>query len=538
MARRLLKGTRPRHCGPGVQVKMIKNMTRSSLVVLVIGSFSQVALALENPAAGLLDQVQSMNRLRKSYDAILKTPSVRRLKRADSAHDFVISQRVKTLGVETTKYQHYYKGLEVVGSVAFHHSSNKEEKVQDAVVAFELDTKPTLPESEAAAIAQSLNGNLALSEIPLLQIIPSKKDKSARLIYSVKIKGNAVTAAHTVTLDAHSGIVLSNISDEISIAPIDIYQGDQNNILVNPQTAISMPQGADSACQVINSITGAPLVIHRENCDQTVKNSQISGSADASAKRAFSNSEKTLSYFLDVHGRHGYDDQDSPTISIVHAGKAFVNAFWNMNDDIMAYGDGDGIHYGDFTQGVDVAGHELTHGVTSHTAHLDYKGESGALNEANSDFFGKMIANDGTWALGKTLNLNPNAPALRDLANPGSIMTRFKDENGNARPYPSRLSEKFELPEGTACDRTNDNCFVHTNATITGHARYLVTQAIGKDLAQKLYYFILLHRLSSSSDIVEEGKQAIDACSSLDGMSPENCTKVVGAYAQVGITNQ
>ena len=40
---------------------------------------------------------------------------------------------------------------------------------------------------------------------------------------------------------------------------------------------------------------------------------------------------------------------------------------------------------------LDVAGHEMTHGVTSRTANLTYSGESGGLNEATSDIFGTMV---------------------------------------------------------------------------------------------------------------------------------------------------
>ena len=40
---------------------------------------------------------------------------------------------------------------------------------------------------------------------------------------------------------------------------------------------------------------------------------------------------------------------------------------------------------------LDVAGHEMSHGVTSRTANLTYSGESGGLNEATSDIFGTMV---------------------------------------------------------------------------------------------------------------------------------------------------
>ena len=41
---------------------------------------------------------------------------------------------------------------------------------------------------------------------------------------------------------------------------------------------------------------------------------------------------------------------------------------------------------------LDVVGHEMTHGVTEHTAGLEYLGQSGALNESYSDLMGYIIS--------------------------------------------------------------------------------------------------------------------------------------------------
>src|SRR3546814_14080784 len=56
----------------------------------------------------------------------------------------------------------------------------------------------------------------------------------------------------------------------------------------------------------------------------------------------------------------------------------------------MTFGDGDGRSVYPLVA-IDVAGHEMTHGVTSRSADLIYSGESGGLNEAISDIFGTMV---------------------------------------------------------------------------------------------------------------------------------------------------
>ena len=72
----------------------------------------------------------------------------------------------------------------------------------------------------------------------------------------------------------------------------------------------------------------------------------------------------------------------------VHYGNGYVNAFWDGTK--MTYGDGDGVDFGPLVS-LDVAGHEMSHGVTENTADLTYSGESGGLNEATSDIFGTMV---------------------------------------------------------------------------------------------------------------------------------------------------
>ncbi|WP_308189733.1 M4 family metallopeptidase [Nocardioides sp. cx-169] len=87
-------------------------------------------------------------------------------------------------------------------------------------------------------------------------------------------------------------------------------------------------------------------------------------------------------------GRNGIFGDGRGAPSPVHYGKGYVNAFWDGTK--MTYGDGDGVEFGPLVS-LDVAGHEMSHGVTETTAGLTYSGESGGLNEATSDIFGSMV---------------------------------------------------------------------------------------------------------------------------------------------------
>ena len=87
-------------------------------------------------------------------------------------------------------------------------------------------------------------------------------------------------------------------------------------------------------------------------------------------------------------GRDGIFGNGTGAPSRVHYGSNYVNAFWDGTK--MTYGDGDGAQFGPLVS-LDVAGHEMSHGVTENTANLTYSGESGGLNEATSDIFGTMV---------------------------------------------------------------------------------------------------------------------------------------------------
>ena len=85
----------------------------------------------------------------------------------------------------------------------------------------------------------------------------------------------------------------------------------------------------------------------------------------------------------------------------------------------MYYGDG-GSGYLPLVS-LDVAGHEMSHGVNQAEANLAYSNDSGGLNEANSDIMGTMVefyannANDpGYHPIGEELSTNP----LRYMYNP------------------------------------------------------------------------------------------------------------------------
>src|ERR1019366_7134139 len=101
--------------------------------------------------------------------------------------------------------------------------------------------------------------------------------------------------------------------------------------------------------------------------------------------------------------------------SRVHYGTNYVNAFWDGTQ--VTYGDG--ANNAKPLVELDVAGHEMSHGVTEQTAGLVDTGEAGGLNEATSDIFGTSVewyANNASdspdYLIGEKVDINGNGTPL------------------------------------------------------------------------------------------------------------------------------
>ena len=131
---------------------------------------------------------------------------------------------------------------------------------------------------------------------------------------------------------------------------------------------------------------------------------------------------KTFDYYKNTHGRNGIFGNGAGVPSRVHYGNNYVNAFWDGSQ--MTYGDGSGNARP--LVALDVAAHEMSHGVTENAVPgLTYSGESGGLNEATSDIFGTMVefyadnsADPGDYQVGEKININGNGTPLRYMYNP------------------------------------------------------------------------------------------------------------------------
>lgn len=204
-------------------------------------------------------------------------------------------------------------------------------------------------------------------------------------------------------------------------------------------------------------------------------------SNDDSVNNAFDGLGMTRDFFRDVLGRNSIDDRGMRLDGYVHVGVRYNNAFWDGQS--MSFGDGDGILFTDFTKSLDVIAHELSHGVTEFTAGLEYRTQSGALNESISDVFGSLVkqwsrgqsAEEADWLIGDDIfTPGAQADALRSMKAPG---TAYDNPDFGRDPQPAHMSRYVNLPDTPA----GDNGGVHINSGIPNKAFYLTAVGIGGD---------------------------------------------------------
>jgi Zn-dependent metalloprotease len=260
-------------------------------------------------------------------------------------------------------------------------------------------------------------------------------------------------------------------------------------------------------------------------------------SGDDSVDRAFDGFGATRQFYLDVLGRNSIDDRGMRLDGYVHRGHEYNNAFWDGQE--MVFGDGDGRIFSDFTGSLDVIAHELTHGVTEHTAGFIYHDQSGALNESMSDVMGSLVkqwsrretADQADWLVGsEVFTPGIEADALRSLKSPG---TAYDNETFGKDPQPDHMDRYVELPDTDE----GDNGGVHVNSGIPNHAFHLAAVAIGGhawEAAGHVWYESL--RASTSTTDFQAFAETTDSkAGELYGAGSPEQKAVRDAWDQVGI---
>ncbi|MGW0210154.1 M4 family metallopeptidase [Streptomyces sp. NPDC003233] len=457
-------------------------------------------------------------------------------------------------GTVHTRYERTYAGLPVLGGDLVVHTakSGRTEGVTKATKAA-IKVASLKPQITAAKAEQQ-----AVSAARTLGSAKSSADGARKVIWAGS--GKPVLAYETVVgglQDDGTPNQLHVITDAATGKKLFEYQGIENatgtgKTLYSGTVSLTTTQsgssynltdasrGGHKTYNLARKTSGkGTLVANSTNVFGTGTASSSSSDQTAAADAAYG-AQETWDFYKSTFGRSGIKNDGVGAYSRVHYGSNYVNAFWDDSCFCMTYGDGDSNTHP--LTSLDVAGHEMSHGVTANTAGLDYSGESGGLNEATSDIFGtgvEFYANNasdpGDYLIGEKININGDGTPLRYMDKPskdGGSADYWSSSVGNLDVhYSSGVANHFFylLSEGSGSKTINGvtyNSPTSNGSTVTG---------IGRAKALQIWYKALTTYFTSTTDYKAARTGTLSAASALYGSGSTEYKAVAAAWSAVNV---
>ena len=480
--------------------------------------------------------------------------------------------KTETDDIETThlRMQQTYMGVPVYGGEMILHQKTNEDV---SLLNGHFYPTPSL-ENVKPSLSEDNVGNIAIGDVsktsivkPMtateMKILKYEKPKTELIVYHQNEKADAEHLAYHVTvrpnflerwiyiIDAKSGEILDKYNHTCTLdgtfkatatdlngvsRSINTYQSGSTYNLIDASKSM-FAGGAVKADDPQGVIWTIDATGSKVSEDLTIR--QISSTnntwSNANGVSAHFNAGKAYDYYLATHARNSLNGKKGTIVSIINItdenGKGFDNAFWN--GEYMGYGNG-GTFFKPLAGGLDVAGHEMTHGVVENSANLEYKSQSGAINESMADCFGAMVERKtgaDIWRLGEDVmkgNAYPTG-ALRDLSNPNNG-GRSLNDNGY---QPATINQYYTGSE--------DNYGVHINSGIPNNAFYRFATASGMSIAKAeiVYYRALTIYLTRTSKFLDLRRAVIQSATDLKakGLTDADIASAKAAFDAVGITD-
>ena len=456
------------------------------------------------------------------------------------------------------KYLQTKNGIEVYGGELFFHLTKGKVKSLNGHLYQPLENNQEANISEERAIQlalQHVSQESLLQEAGMTGAILNLQKNTARKIY-YPFRGTTYLAYETVVrpnllerwvyfIDALEGKVIDRYAHTCTLdgvfktrakdlngkqQEIIISQVGANYFLIDPSKSMFDAQRSEMP----NNPVGAIWTIDANNSrinERSFNFSHVTStdglSWSPSGVSAHFNASLCYDYYEKTFKRNSLNNGGGTIISVINIadedGGGMDNAYWN--GEFMGYGNGrDG--FKPLAGALDVAGHEMTHGVIENTAKLEYRNQSGAMNESFADIFGAMIDRED-WTLGEDVVKTSVFPsgALRSLSNP--------NQGGRNDPgyQPKNMSQYVFLRDIPS----EDNGGVHVNSGITNHAYYLFATSPGmsKEKAEQVFYHTLTNYLTRTSKFLDLRLGVIQSARDLYGNNEAQAA--ANAFDAVGI---
>ncbi|MDX2971319.1 M4 family metallopeptidase [Kribbella solani] len=473
--------------------------------------------------------------------------------RATSADAFVVKDVIVDAdGASHVRMDRTIGGLPVLGGdVVVHQAKDGAFRSASLTLTRSADVGRTPKVSVATATAKAVARGLTAQGKPSL-VIEARKG-APRLAYLVTTAGtqkDGTPSRITTTIDALTGAKLVS-EQHIETATGDgksLYSGTvplETSAATGGFTLTDATRGNGFTADANNKTDSILCQLFQLGCPTPTRFTDADNhwgtgtNADraTAAVDAHYGAETTFDYYKNVHGRNGIFGDGKGVPSRVHYGTNYVNAFWDGKQ--MTYGDGDNVAAGPLVS-LDVAGHEMSHGVTEHTANLTYSGESGGLNEATSDIFGTLVefsannaSDPGDYYIGE--KIMKDRPALRFMDKPskdGKSPDCYSSGVGNLDVhYSSAIANHFAylLAEGTGAKTIGGLPHDSTacdGSTLTG---------IGHDKLGKIWYRALTTYMTSGTTYAQARTATLNAATDLYGATSPERAAVAAAWTAVAV---
>ncbi len=497
----------------------------------------------------------------------------------DASNDFTArSVHQDESGEAHIRMDQSYQGVKVFGGEAIlHMREGAVRDVTDALVrGLRLNPTPTVEATEALAAAhQALAPKGAYASTPTAELVFANIEREVpirinrlgeestrtisrmALVYHVhtELENGTQETRHTdFFVDAHSGEILESWDSLHTAAAIGSgnsqYSGTVSLNTNSTGTGYELydtTRGSGVRTYNLNHATSGTGTLYTD-ADNTWGDgaNYVEGSSTTAANGqtagvdAHFGVQTTWDMYKNVFLRNGIDNAGGATYSRVHYSNSYDNAFWSDTCFCMTYGDGNSFLT---LTSMDVAGHEMTHGVTSREANLTYRGESGGLNESMSDIFGTMAefyrgstgatipATGGNWTIGEQLATPAFNHPLRymykpslDGKSPDAWTKTLKRLDVHYSSGPMNRCFYF-LSQGASSSKTSNFYSSYLPGGMTG---------IGNDKAAKIVYRALRDYMTSSTTYAGAKTACLSAATSLGyaSGSPEY-TAVVNAFKAI-----
>ncbi|MET8788215.1 M4 family metallopeptidase [Streptomyces sp. NPDC004589] len=529
----------------------------SALLAAAVQTGAASAAAPAAPAAGKINPAHTALKLSPSQRAELIRDAD--TAKADTARTIGLGAQEKLVvrdvvkdgdGTLHTRYERTYAGLPVLGGdlVVDTAASGQTEQVVKATQATVKVASLTPAVSASTAQKQALSlARAAGSQQTGADSAPRKviwaADGKPTLAYETVIGGfqddGTPNQLHVVS-DAATGKELFRYQGVRNGIGNTQYSGQVTLTTTQSGSTYTLNDGSRGGHKTynLNRGTSGTGTLFSQSSD-TWGNGTTSNAATAGADAHYG-AATTWDFYKSTFGRSGIRNDGKAAYSRVHYGNSYVNAFWDDSCFCMTYGDGSG--NADPLTALDVAGHEMSHGVTSNTAGLNYSGESGGLNEATSDIFGtgvEFYANNssdpGDYLIGEKIDINGDGTPLRYMDKPskdgaskdswysgiGSVDVHYSSGPANHSFY--------LLSEGSGAKVINGVSY--NSPTADG----LPVTGIGRDKALQIWYRALTTKFTSTTNYAAARTGTLAAAGELYGTTSAEYKAVQDAWAAVAV---